>query len=115
MSCGIDSFLRRVHRRWMLWRALEHAGIGVVASCAAALALGTILVYRGEPAFGPTIIVLFLGAAIGLAYGLVRRPSLLDAAVKIDRQLKLADLLGTALAISRGETVRADAIDRNWS
>src|SRR5438067_3480147 len=35
---------------------------------------------------------------IGLAWGLVRRPGLIDAALLADSQLELSDLLATALA-----------------
>src|SRR5207247_1177225 len=40
-----------------------------------------------------------LGAIIGLTWGLARRPRLIDAAMTADRQLQLADLLATALAV----------------
>ena len=115
MNTALDSFLRRLHRRWIVWRLLEHAGMGLIAGCALALMLGSILFYRGESVIALTGIALSLGAVIGLAIGAIRRPSLHDAAVEADRQLKLADLLGTALAVRRGRTSRTDSVDDEWS
>src|SRR5438132_1056766 len=114
MPSGIDNFLRRLHRRWIIWRAIEHAGVGLLGGCVVALLLGAVLLFRGEPALTLAAGLPLFGAAVGLTIGLIRRPSILDAAVEADRQLRLADLLGTALSIRRGLTVRADLLDENW-
>jgi hypothetical protein len=47
--------------------------------------------------------------------GWISRPSLFDSATEVDRQLNLADLLGTALSIRRSQTVVADQFDEQWS
>jgi hypothetical protein len=112
---GIESFLRSVRRRWVLWRALEHAGVGLIAGCVVGMLLGAILYYRGDPTIGSVGISMAAGAVLGLAIGLMRSPSLFEAAVETDRQLELSDLLGTVLAIRRGRTIRADSMDDDWS
>jgi len=82
-------------------RAAETAALGAAVACAAALLLMPVLVWRGEDPLGPAAILLLLGLASGAAWGLARRPRVLDAAMQADRQLLLCDLLGTAWALSR--------------
>ena len=84
-------------------RAGERAGVclGVAAGFSVVLALG--MWWEGRDALGAVGISLTLGGVIGLAWGLARRPGMMDAAVEADRQLGLADLLSTALASMRSE------------
>jgi hypothetical protein len=68
-----------------------------------AAALPPILMTHGEPT--GNLILASLGAAIvgGLFWGLLSRPSRLAAATEVDRQLRLADLLGTAVMLRANE------------
>jgi hypothetical protein len=94
-------FLRRVHRRLVVVRLVEWCGAGLFAGCAAGAALIPALLWLGRPAWGAAGWATGVGVATGLAFGLGRRPRLLDAAMEADRQLRLADLLGTAWSLHR--------------
>jgi hypothetical protein len=92
-----DIFLRRVRRRWIVWRMAESAGVcGAIAACIG-LIIVPILLWRDQPALGSAIILLIIGAAAGFLWACLHRPTILQAAVEIDRQLNLHDLLSTAL------------------
>jgi hypothetical protein len=92
----LDQFLRAVHRRLVLVRVVERAGLGALAACGAAALLLPLLVWRGEPALAPVLVLVAIGAVVGTGWGVARRPSRLSAAMEADRQLNLHDLLGTA-------------------
>ena len=95
----LDRFLRAVHRRWVVVRVAEATGVGVAAACGLALPMLPILMWRGEPALPVVLTAAALAALAGTIAGIVRRPTLASAAVEADRQLGLADLLSTALAM----------------
>ncbi len=111
----LDRFLDRVHRRWMLLRLLERVGFSILISSIVAAILSIVLISRGESALAMTGICLAIGILIGAIVGWLMRPSLFDAAVEIDRQLKLSDLLATALSVRQSQTVVSDSIDGQWS
>ena len=98
-SREFERFVTAVHRRMTVLRAVERVGLCVLGGCVFAAALSPILMTRGEPT--GNLILAALGAAIvgGLFWGLLSRPSRLAAATEVDRQLRLADLLGTALML----------------
>lgn len=104
-SREFERFVTAVHRRMTVLRALERVGLCVLGGCVVAAVLSPILMTRGEPT--GTLILAALSAAIvgGLFWGMLSRPSRLAAAAEVDRQLRLADLLGTAV------TLRADDAD----
>jgi hypothetical protein len=89
----------------VLLRAAERVGWCVLGGCVVAAALAPILMSRGE-ATG-NLILATLGAATlaGVFWGTLSRPTRLAAATEADRQLRWADLLGTAVALrpSRSE------------
>jgi hypothetical protein len=115
MAGQLDSFLKRVHRRWTLWRVLEHAAIGVLGGCAFAAIVGTVAYSRGDSALPFCAAGIVPGAAVGALLGWIRRPSILQAAMEADRQLHLKDLLSTALSAASGQTIRADGLHDAWS
>lgn len=94
-----ERFLRRAHRRFTLLRLLEGAGLGILGGCAAGLPLVGILAYRGADGFGAASIAIAIGAAAGLLWGWLTRPSRMATALEADRQLGWADLLGSAILI----------------
>src|SRR5436190_11228613 len=91
-------FLHAVHRRLVIIRALERCGACLAVACGFAGVLSGAMLWRGEDGRVLAAGTLLLGAMIGLAWGLVRRPRLGDAALVADSQLELSDLLATALA-----------------
>src|SRR5213080_2065274 len=95
------SFLRAVHRRLVIVRALEAGGIGIACGCAASLLLALCLWWSGRDALVLCIAAIAIGGITGLAWGWLCRPSAMDAAAEADRQLELADLLGSALCSLR--------------
>ena len=93
---NLTRFVRHVHHRLVLTRALERGGACVgVASVFACLFAGIALI-QGRDAMQLVIPILALGAIIGMVWGLVRRPTRFDAVTEADRQLALSDLLATA-------------------
>jgi len=106
---GLSNFLSAVHRRLVVLRAVERAGIYLVIGSGLVLPLVAVLVWRGEPAGWLAAGVLTSAFVVGLGWGLVRRPSVLDAAAEADRQLGLADLLATACYVRGGRTANEAA------
>ena len=106
---GADSqlarFVRALHRRHVVVRVAERAGLGLLGGCAAALMLVPVLLWRGHDAWGVAGAALAVGTLAGAAWGFVRRPTPMAAAAEADRQLGTADLLASAWAM------RAAAID----
>ncbi len=92
----LRAFLRAVHRRLVVIRALECAGLALLAGAVAGLLLLPLLLYRNQPALPTAILLLSISPLIGLVYLLFHRPTLLHAAREADRQLALDDLLITA-------------------
>jgi hypothetical protein len=96
---NLDRFLRGVRRRLMLLRLIEHMGIAVAISCAAALPLIFLLAWHGAGSMMPVVLCVALGIVAGIAWGATRIPTVLEAALEADRQLQWADLLGSALLL----------------
>jgi hypothetical protein len=92
-------FVRAVHRRLLLVRAAERVGWCALAACAAGLALTPVLLWRGQSALGVAAALLAGSMVAGVSWAVARPPTRLQAAVEADRQLRLHDLIGTALAI----------------
>src|SRR6476619_5995830 len=113
-SSTFERFLDRVHRRWIFVRAIERMGLSLVVACAIATVLSVILISRGEAAMGAISFCLALGLLCGILIGLLTRPTLFETAVEVDRQLNLSDLLATALAVSRSNSVVTDDLDNQW-
>lgn len=111
----LDHFLARVHRKWAIVRAMERVGLCILIACGLAAILAGVLMWREESALNVTVVCLGAGALVGLVVGWMTRPSLFDAAVEVDRQLNLADLLATAISIRRDQTVVSDSLDQQWS
>lgn len=104
MSSASDSrefqrFVNAVHRRMVVLRAAERTGLCVLGGCAVAAALAPILMSRGEATGSLILATLGAAAVAGVFWGTLSRPTRLAAATEADRQLRLADLLGTAVAL----------------
>jgi hypothetical protein len=96
----LDHFIASLHRRLLVLRMLEGAGLGALAGCAVGGIVIPLLLWRGVPTLPPTLAAIVVGAASGLLWSVARRPTRLRAAVEADRQLVLSDLLATALAVA---------------
>jgi hypothetical protein len=94
-------FLRAVHRRHVLLRAVEHGGIGLMIGGFLGLAvLLTAMATGGRPISMSLMTTAALGGALlGIATGWMRRPTMLDSAMQADRQLDMTDLLSTAWSL----------------
>ena len=100
-ATSLSRFVRRVHLRLVLVRAAECAAIGTLCAAGISLLLLPLLVIRSRPALPVVLILLGVGALVGVAWMALRRPRVLDAAVEADRQLGLADLFATAWLTAR--------------
>jgi hypothetical protein len=98
---ALDHFLTAVHRRHVALRVLERTGLCVLVACGACALLIPLLLWQGQSALAPAVWVLAFAATGGLLWGGLRRPGRLEAAMEADRQLRLADLLGTALMLRK--------------
>ena len=97
-----EQFVRRVRRRFLVLRLLERAGIGILLACAAAVPLLLIALWRDQPALPIAAVALIVGATAGVLWGILTRPTPIETALEVDRQLGWADLLGSALAVGEG-------------
>jgi hypothetical protein len=102
---------------------VESAGVFTAMAAAAGLAPVAILLWRGESALITAIVLLAIGALTGAAWGAMRRPTLAQTSLRADQQLRLHDLLSTALMAHRWRDeefrnivlAQADAICRQRS
>jgi hypothetical protein len=101
-----DRFVHVIHRRFKLLRLIESIGLGVTAACGLGLPLIFLLGWHGVSSpLSTSIAILGLGALAGIGWASTHTTTLLQAAMEADRQLGLADLLGSALLL------RSDAAD----
>lgn len=107
-SREFEQFVRRVRRRFVVLRVVERVGLGVLFACGAAIPLLLIALWLGQPAAPLAPTALIVGALGGLVWGILTRPTPLEAAMEADRQLGWADLLGSALAVG-------DRSDDSWA
>jgi hypothetical protein len=106
----LERFIRRVHRRFIIVRALERAGAcAAIASLFAAI-LASILFLQGRDSLPLVIALLGAGATVGLLWGFIRRPTQFEAATEADRQLALSDLLATALSARNSDSAWGGAV-----
>ena len=102
-------FLRSLHRRLFWVRLAERVGICVAAVAGIAMLMVPLLMIRGRSGPGFCVTTLMGATVAGFAWGISRRPSRLDAAMLADQQLRLHDLLGTAVLLARSGMATADA------
>lgn len=97
-------FIARLRRRMWLMRIAESMAVCLLAASLAGVALTPILKWRGEPVFALVAGLLGVGMIVGLAWGMTRRPTALNAALEADRQLRLHDLLATVWQLPQAES-----------
>ncbi len=108
---SFDRFVRNLHRRYFLLRGLERIGLALLFGCGGAVILMPILWWRGGSVFPAAVLSFTISVVIGLVMAILGRPTPLDAIMEADRQLKLADLLGTAWAIRRSSLSKSTSPD----
>jgi hypothetical protein len=94
-----QTFITRVHRRYVVMHVIEQGVIGLLIGAIAGIILAAILIWRGLATESVAIATPMLGLVLGLVRGVSSRPQRMQAATEADRQLRLADLLGSALAV----------------
>jgi hypothetical protein len=104
-----EIFLGRVHARQVMRHLAERSGLGMLLGCGVAFPEIGLLVWHGSPALGFAAAALLIGVAAGLLWGILTRPTLLAAAMEVDRQLQWADLLSTVFL------VRSNAPEDSWA
>jgi len=105
-----DRFVAAVHRRAVATSIVERIGICLAIAAGAACLLALAAGWRGVDVWPIVIAIAVVAVAVGAAWGVLRRPSRLTAVLQADQQLKLADLLSSALTASDddfGRVVRA--------
>ncbi len=110
-STTSERFLRAVHHRMAGVRAIERMGLCALIGCLAAIVLSAILLWQGRSAVTMTAGCAGLGLLTGLLWGIIRRPNEIEVAIEVDRQLDLADLLSTIVAIRDD---RSDRTTDHW-
>ena len=78
---------------------VEQSVIGLLIGAIAGIILTAILIWRGLSTESVAIATPMVGLALGLIRGISSRPVRMQAATEADRQLRLADLLGSALTV----------------
>ncbi len=106
----VDRFVSAVHRRMLFLRAVERLGLCLLGACVVLFVLMPILIWRSQSTAQLTLVTLAAALLAGIAWALTSRPGKLAAAMEADRQLKLHDLLGTALLLQRSSS--PDAIEQ---
>lgn len=114
MGRATSRFVTRLHRRVIVIRACEYAGIGAAAGCAAALPLMATAIWGGTPALHIALCVPILGALVGVVRLMLHRPSTRESAIEADRQLGWNDLLTTAWELGRRKPAWADQEDERF-
>jgi hypothetical protein len=95
----LKRFIHRTRRRWIAWRIIECAGISAAMSSGIGFILIAIMLWQSQSAVAMTTLLLCLGLGAGTIWALLHRPTFLQTAIEVDRQLNLGDLLSSALQI----------------
>jgi hypothetical protein len=90
-------FVASVHRRLIFFRTIEQLSLGLLIGSILAIALLAVAIWQSMPT-GP--ILMFCGAfgcMVGCGLAACRWPTRMTAAIEADRQLRMDDLLTTAI------------------
>lgn len=95
----VRRFVQGVRRRILIVRVAESVALMAMVFGVLGLMLLAVLWLSGRNGGGAGEGVMGLGILSGLMLGFSRRPTLMQAAAEADRQLRLADLLTTAMTL----------------
>lgn len=99
----LERFISAVHRRMVVMRFIERVGVSVLGGCGVLALLMPVLIWRHQPTGSLVLATLAVACVAGLSWALIGRPTPLAAAMEADRQLRLAELLSTALSMRGGD------------
>jgi hypothetical protein len=94
-----------------LLRLLERIGLTILVACGISIVTAAISLQHSRPALSLVEILLAIGFISGAVWGIVRRPTVFQAALEVDRQTNSAELFSSALIVSQTADFRANA----WS
>jgi hypothetical protein len=94
-----ERFVRQIHRRSVLIRAVEHLAVCISIACPIALPILVLLLWRGQSTVPLLLVMGSLSFLAAVTVTIHRWPSILDAAAVVDRQLGWNDLLTTAIEL----------------
>jgi len=106
---ALHQYLFRQRLAWVATRAVEGASMGLIVGAAASLGVVGLLWWSGEPSTAFVIALSLLGMTCAGALTLLKIPSNLAVASRIDQQFRLHDLLSTAL-----QTMGDRGADPQW-
>lgn len=93
----LNQLLSRARRRWTVWRIVESSALGAGGGAIVANLILPILIWQGQPGGEAMGTLLIVGAIVGFCWGILRRPTLLQTAELIDKQLQLHDLFSSTI------------------
>lgn len=94
-----NRFISVVHRRMVVLRGLERIGVCLLIGAVACLLWMAALLWRGQEMGWAPGVILGVAVVTGAIWGFMRRPTRFRAAMETDRQLKLNDLLSSAMGM----------------
>jgi hypothetical protein len=109
----LDHLVNAARRKWVAVRAIEHAVIGAVAGAALAIGATGILWWHARPSLAIAGWLIGMATTLGGVFSLLRCPSRVAAARRLDEQHRLHDLFSTAVTLGERDdpamasTVRA--------
>jgi hypothetical protein len=103
--------MRQLHRRQLVAHFAEYIGTGLFIGGGTGLLAVLVCWIMGWPAGLPSGGILLAAILGGLGMGVYRRPRPLEAAIAVDEQLHLADLMSSSLLMLPKVKVQADS----WS
>lgn len=98
-----DRFVSAVHRRAVVMAIVERVGLALAAAAGVACVLAMAAWWRGVDVWPIVMAIFGVSVVVGIAWGVIRRPTMLDAVMQADQQLQLADLLSSALLSTSGD------------
>jgi hypothetical protein len=103
-----DRLIRRLHRRQILIHLAEHLGGALFVACGIALVALPIGWIFGQSLVALIAVMLLVGGAMGLAIAVHRRPRAITAAIAVDDQLRLSDLMSSSYWVRAAAKRQAD-------
>src|SRR5271156_6699784 len=98
-----ERFVTAVHRRMVIVGSLEQFGVGVLSASLLATLLIAVAIWQSMPTFPILIFSGLLAILIGSVLTVVRWPNRQAAAIEADRQLRLDDLLSSAVLVANSK------------
>lgn len=98
-----DRFVSAVHHRAVVMAIVERVGLALAVAAGVACLLAMVAGWRSVDVWPIVMAIFGVSVVVGIAWGVIRRPTMLDAVMQADQQLQLADLLSSALLSTSGD------------